>query len=172
MHLKIGEDRFEALSEAENEQPGNNSTMGSHAPDSPSFIRCTDACIPRSGWTGTMSSLRTRITSKYMRQNGLNNAMLPAFVKNGWMTRGFLFMGYSFSDWNVRSWYQSLMEDAHFRERRGLQDLAVMIDSDPYQDVFFDRKGINLVYTELKRFAESILKYIAEKAKDCGALNG
>jgi hypothetical protein len=106
----------------------------------------------------------------YMRKNGPQNSQIPNAARNLMAKKGFLFMGYSFSDWNVRSWYTSLAEDPNMRTKKPPPDYAVMKDLDPYQAGFFDKKNnINILLTKLDRFAKSVMDEAPPKARACGA---
>ena len=105
----------------------------------------------------------------YIRKDGAGNSRIPAGVRLLMERKGFLFMGYSFSDWNVRSWYKNLVEDAPFRMKHP-QDYAVLRDLDPYEGGFFEKRSINILFTDLNRFAESIMDNTpADEARACGA---
>lgn len=104
----------------------------------------------------------------YMRKSGPKNDRIPADVKNLMGGKGFLFLGYSFSDWNVRSWYKSLAEDPNLRKNHP-KDYAVMLDLDPYEGGFFEnRTTINILLTKLNRFATSVMAEAPQDAKKCG----
>ena len=105
---------------------------------------------------------------EYMRKNGLGNSQIPVWVKLLIERKGFLFMGYSFSDWNVRGWYTSLVGDPNMRTKH-LQDYAVMKDLSPYEDHFFDEKDIDILHADLTSFGNSIMSEAPTEAKTCGA---
>lgn len=78
---------------------------------------------------------------------------------------GFLFAGYSFSDWNVRGIYKKLVEhraggkDKKLAEQRaaeGVQDYAIVRQLNVYESAFFRQKTISLLQTELNRFSRQV----------------
>jgi len=103
----------------------------------------------------------------YMRKNGPANSRIPNPVKQLVDRRAFLFMGYSFTDWNVRAWYKSIVEDVSMRGKHS-HDWAVMNDVDPYEDGFFQKSDIFLLMEDLTRFAETIMKDAPPGASACG----
>jgi hypothetical protein len=98
-----------------------------------------------------------------------NDGMIPSPVTKLMMGKGFLFVGYSFSDWNVRGIYKTLIEkrssSASSRNTAtgvppvgGLQvqDYAVVRDLNVYESAFFRQKSISLLRTELHQFSRRV----------------
>lgn len=96
----------------------------------------------------------------FLRRNGPTNAMLPAHAKRLMDGKSFLFLGYSFSDWDVRGWYQLLDN----QRSQTAPDHAVTYHLDPYESGYFQAAGINVVVTQLNRFAERIREYAPSEA--------
>jgi hypothetical protein len=78
-----------------------------------------------------------------------------------------LFLGYSLSDWNVRSVFQSL------RKKRGEdfrgQDYSVMFHSGTYEQLFFQKNEVAILETDLNAYCAGIvesLKKLAAAAPD------
>lgn len=97
---------------------------------------------------------------EYLNRLSDNAGMLPAIVKTTMQSRtprdskGFLFAGYSFSDWNVRSIYRAVLEG---RARgQSTVDYAVLLKVSPYESAFFRESTIHLLETDLSAFVEKL----------------
>jgi hypothetical protein len=118
-----------------------------------------------------------------------NDGMIPGTVTQLMQGKGFLFAGYSFSDWNVRGIYKALVEkragSANPQNTATLgiplpvqvsqlqdqvQDYAVVRDLNVYESAFFRQKSINLLQTELDQFSRRIQKAARKRIK-CSAGN-
>ena len=90
-----------------------------------------------------------------IRQSGSNSKLIPNHFRTLMGYRNFLFLGYSFSDWNVRILYkqlQAIRADQQFESN----DYAVMNQANPYESVFFHEKKINICLTTLDKFVEGV----------------
>jgi hypothetical protein len=99
-----------------------------------------------------------------------NNGMIPGAVTKLMLGKGFLFMGYSFSDWNVRGIYKTLLEKRAGAEHSQIalgaagaaqpgvrvQDYAVVKDLNVYESAFFRQRNITLLETDLYRFGREM----------------
>jgi hypothetical protein len=90
----------------------------------------------------------------YLEQNGLALNIIPAQIKKLMGFIPLLFLGYSFSDWNVRSFYAQILRKRNNKEDD--QDYAVLKSLDPYEQTFFAEKGVAILMTSLDRFAARI----------------
>jgi hypothetical protein len=113
-----------------------------------------------------------------------HEGMVPGAVSKLMQGKGFLFAGYSFSDWNVRGIYKTLLEKRAGRATLmnatiasgeaepavKVQDYAVVRDLNLYESAFFKQKNISLLKTELDRFSWRIRtearKWIKNSAVD------
>jgi hypothetical protein len=86
---------------------------------------------------------------------GSNDGLIPLEVVNLMMGKSFLFLGYSFSDWNIRGLHRSLIAS---RPDRGAGDYAVVYRVNPFERRFFDQYGIHVLQTALDRFAVKLLR--------------
>jgi hypothetical protein len=66
--------------------------------------------------------------------------------------RRFLFLGYSLSDWNVRSIFKTVQQKRLAED----PDFSVNLYVNDYEQVFFDRNNINVCNTDLKSFVAGI----------------
>jgi hypothetical protein len=72
--------------------------------------------------------------------------------------RGFLFLGYSFGDWNIRSMYKQIAGKRGELAKSG--DYSVMRDISVYEEKFFDTSDIHILRTDLTRFVERIKRHV------------
>ena len=110
----------------------------------------------------------------FIQKNGLNNELIPAYIRKRAMYAGFLFLGYSFSDWNVRSLYKHFVrsrEDSHrlagppqMEEQLPAaggdddedEDYIVMRSYDDEDDYFFQQWRVSVLVSELDEFAAAL----------------
>jgi SIR2-like protein len=111
----------------------------------------------------------------FIQKNGLNNELIPAYIRKRAMYAGFLFLGYSFSDWNVRSLYKHFVrsrEDSHrlavppqmeeqLPAAGGVddeedEDYIVMRSYDDEDDYFFQQWRVSVLVSELDEFAAAL----------------
>ena len=107
----------------------------------------------------------------FIQKNGLNNELIPAYIRTRAMYAGFLFLGYSFSDWNVRSLYKQFVrsrEDSHrltapppAEEQMPPaddedDDYIVMRSYDDEDDYFFQQWRVSVLVSELDEFATAL----------------
>ena len=74
----------------------------------------------------------------FIQNNGSRNELIPAYVRARAISAGFLFLGYSFSDWNVRSLYQQFVKSRQQQGAAPLPDRGgddAMGSIDPSEDV-------------------------------------
>lgn len=55
----------------------------------------------------------------FIQNNGRTNELVPAYVQHQAVVSGFLFLGYSFSDWNVRGLYHQFLGSRQARTPQG-----------------------------------------------------
>jgi len=92
----------------------------------------------------------------YISQMNSSPGTIPSHVNRLMQDKLFLFLGYSLSDWNVRSVFETI------RRKRGKllndtdQDYAVMKYLGDYEQLFFQRNQIPIIKTDLNTFASSL----------------
>jgi hypothetical protein len=92
-----------------------------------------------------------------------DGAMIPALLSQYLNSAGFLFLGYSFSDWNVRAIYKSVItrrfNQPNLTERgtreAETKDWAVVHEFSHYESVLY-RTSIHMIVTALAKFARKI----------------
>ena len=91
---------------------------------------------------------------RFLRWQGENGErILPAGIRSLMQDKGFLFLGYSFSDWNVRGLYQMFVSE---RPGKSIQDYAVVNAVNPYESAFFASQTIHLLVADLVRFVSEV----------------
>lgn len=109
----------------------------------------------------------------FIQKNGANNELIPAYVQQRAMSSGFLFLGYSFADWNVRSLYKQFVQgrlqgknpatpeaDAQPTTDDGEDaDYIVMKTYDDSDDYFFQRwRDLSILVTDLDYLAGELTR--------------
>ena len=91
---------------------------------------------------------------EYISQLNSAHGRIPPNVNNLMQGKPFLFLGYSLSDWNVRSVFETL------RRKRGEdfddQDYSVMSYIGEYERLFFQRNNVTILKTDLNSFTDGI----------------
>jgi hypothetical protein len=79
--------------------------------------------------------------------------IVPTYIATRLPRVGLLFLGYSFSDWNVRSLYRTV---TRYRAAQSAttMDYAVMLNPSPYETGFFDKAKIDVFDTPLDLFCQ------------------
>lgn len=92
----------------------------------------------------------------YIKQMGKGNNVIPSNVNTLMNNKPFLFLGYSLSDWNIRSIFETMREKRN--QFGGVQDFAVMYDVGEFEEIFFQRNDILIFKTDLNSFADGVIK--------------
>jgi hypothetical protein len=103
----------------------------------------------------------------FIQQNGRTSELIPACVKKLALESRFLFLGYSFADWNVRTLYQQFVrrryrniptDDGHYQDCDETQerDYVVLRSYDDSDDYFLRNQDVSILLTELDEFATQI----------------
>jgi len=80
-------------------------------------------------------------------------SIIPAHVGQAIGKKRFLFLGYSFSDWNVRSIYESMTARPG---REVILDYAVSRSLSGFEQIYFKKREITIVLTDLASFTAGI----------------
>jgi hypothetical protein len=100
----------------------------------------------------------------FMQTNGDSNNLIPNYVASRMAEGRLLFLGYSFSDWNVRGVYRQLLMNRwkRFFERKGDssakqdQDYVVTRTWDDTDNTLFSDWDISVLVTTLNNFAQQM----------------
>ena len=96
---------------------------------------------------------------RYLMRMYDNNGMIPSAITRLTESPAFLFLGYSFSDWNVRALYKAVVKQRTEAQRLEVKDFAVVREVCSYETAYC-REGngrIHMLVTDLSRFAREIL---------------
>lgn len=94
----------------------------------------------------------------YLSHSG-GNGLIPAALLPVMENTGFLFLGYSFRDWNIRGIYKTLVKKRH--SRRSVRDYAVSLHCSHYESAFFQHSAIHILETELMTFQDQIRRNVS-----------
>jgi SIR2-like domain len=89
--------------------------------------------------------------------NFLSVNRVPAAIIKRLRGLSLLLLGYSFSDWNVRSLYRDMTAYRVGKGNTVTGDYAVLYDPSPYETGFFDSNRIDIVDTTLDVFCQRML---------------
>ncbi len=100
----------------------------------------------------------------FIQNNGRRDELIPAYVLNQVHETGLLFLGYSFSDWNVRSLYQQFLKGrlkylgrkVDSDQDEELIDYLVMRDYTDADDYFLQKWNVSVLVTELDDLAATL----------------
>lgn len=81
---------------------------------------------------------------------------VPMYIRSRLRAMRLMLLGYSFSDWNVRSLYRSITDYRVGRGKIAAGDYAVLLDPSPYETGFFDKNSIDIFDTTLDTFCARI----------------
>jgi hypothetical protein len=104
---------------------------------------------------------------RYLMQMYDASGMIPSQITTLTEVPGFLFLGYSFSDWNVRAIYKAVVKQRTEAKKQRVKDYAVVREFSNYEAAFC-REGdgrINLLVTNLSRFARRVLAHAEPRPK-------
>jgi hypothetical protein len=93
----------------------------------------------------------------FISRMSTGNCVVPGHVAKLMTGKQFLFLGYSFNDWNVRSVYEMMVERRdRDKPENDARDYAVTRDFTKFEQAYCKRKNIMIIKTELDSFSEGI----------------
>jgi hypothetical protein len=96
----------------------------------------------------------------YISRMSTNDGAIPSYVTDLMRWKPFIFLGYSLSDWNVRSIFETV------RGKRGeeadAQDYAVMHRVREFEKIFFQTNNVIILKTDLNAFVSGVLSHLPE----------
>jgi hypothetical protein len=66
------------------------------------------------------------------------------------------FLGYSLSDWNVRSIYETVKQKSD-PDRKDIRDYSVMYSVGDFEKLFFEKNNITIFQASLNEFVDGII---------------
>ena len=97
----------------------------------------------------------------YIEQMNSSEGAFPSYVSNIMRDKPFLFLGYSFGDWNVRSVFQTIRKKRS--ENRKFRDFAVTNYLGEYEQQFFNTNNVAVLKTDLNNFTEGIINDLKKR---------
>lgn len=101
----------------------------------------------------------------YISQMNTPNGAIPSYVNELMRDKSFLFLGYSLSDWNVRSVFETLRKRRNPDEFK--QDFSVMYSVKPFEKIFFQKNEVIILETDLNSFYSGIVANLPEQIRKC-----
>jgi hypothetical protein len=104
---------------------------------------------------------------RYLMQMYDASGMIPSEITALTELPGFLFLGYSFSDWNVRAVYKAVVKQRTEAKKQGVKDFAVVREFSNYEAAFC-REGdgrISLLVTELATFSRRLMSHAPARVR-------
>jgi hypothetical protein len=101
----------------------------------------------------------------YISQMNTPNGAIPSYVNELMRDKSFLFLGYSLSDWNVRSVFETLRKRRNPDEFK--QDFSVMYSVKPFEKIFFQKNEVIILETDLNSFYSGIVANLPDHVKKC-----
>jgi hypothetical protein len=82
--------------------------------------------------------------------------IIPATVSELMRDKPLWFLGYSLSDWNVRSIYEAVKQKSD-PDRKNIKDISVMYAVGDFEKLFFERNRITIFLASLNEFVDGVL---------------
>ena len=82
--------------------------------------------------------------------------IIPATVSELMRDKPLWFLGYSLSDWNVRSIYETVKQKSD-PDRKNIKDYSVMYSVGDFEKLFFEKNNITIFQASLNDFVDGIL---------------
>jgi SIR2-like protein len=91
----------------------------------------------------------------YVSQMSTRGGMIPSYVSRLMRRKPLWFLGYSLSDWNVRSIYETVKAKS---DPDGIiKDYSVMYSVGDFESLFFEKSNITIFQTGLNEFVKGIM---------------
>jgi hypothetical protein len=100
----------------------------------------------------------------YIEQMNSSEGAFPAYVRRIMQDKAFLFLGYSFADWNVRSVFQTIRKKRS--ENVKFRDFAVTSYLGEYEQQFFNRNNLGVLRTDLNTFTAGIINELKKRKEN------
>ncbi|HEX5736255.1 MAG TPA: SIR2 family protein [Blastocatellia bacterium] len=100
----------------------------------------------------------------YISQMGTNDGVIPAQVTALMANKAFLFLGYSLSDWNVRSIFETIKNKRN--QSKTTPDYSVMYRVGEYEKVFFEKNDIRIIKADLNSYVDGIAEHLPDDLRE------
>jgi len=91
----------------------------------------------------------------YISQMSRNDGIIPLHVSELMREKPFWFLGYSLSDWNVRSIYEAVKGKSN-PDKKEIKDFSVMYSVGKFEELFFEKNNITIFQASLNEFVDGI----------------
>lgn len=95
----------------------------------------------------------------YVSKMAKKDGVIPVHVTELMREKSFWFLGYSLSDWNVRSIYETVKAKSN-PEGKTIKDFSVMFSVGDFEKLFFEKNDITIFEASLNDFVDGILKHL------------
>ncbi len=102
----------------------------------------------------------------YVSKMGKTGTLIPAHVNKLMRDKPFWFLGYSLSDWNVRSIYQTLRRCSD-PDEEGLPAYSVMATVGEFEKLFFEKNNITILEASLNQFVDGVISNLPKRIREC-----
>lgn len=97
----------------------------------------------------------------YVSQMSTKGGMIPSYVSRLMRQRPLWFLGYSLSDWNVRSIYETVKAKS---DPDGIiKDYSVMYSVGDFESLFFEKNNITIFQTDLNEFVTGVMSHLPKE---------
>jgi hypothetical protein len=100
----------------------------------------------------------------YVSHMGKQEGVIPAHVSELMLEKPFWFLGYSLSDWNVRSIYETIKSKSN-PDGKEIKDYSVMYSVGDFESLFFRKNNITIFQAALREFVEGIVANLPERIR-------
>ena len=101
----------------------------------------------------------------YVSKMGKTGTLIPNHVTRLMRDKPFWFLGYSLSDWNVRSIYRTLQRCSD-PDDEGLPAYSVMYSVGEFEKLFFERNNITILLAGLNEFVDGIVGNLPKRVRE------
>lgn len=91
----------------------------------------------------------------YVSQMSRKDGVIPVYVTELMRQKSLWFLGYSLSDWNVRSIYETVKSKTD-PDRKAIKDYSVMYSVGDFESLFFEKNNITIFQASLNDFVDGI----------------
>jgi hypothetical protein len=100
----------------------------------------------------------------YIEQMNSAQGTIPAYVRKIMQDKAFLFLGYSFADWNIRSVFQTIRKKRS--ENLKFRDFAVTSYLGEYEQQFFHKNNVSVLKTDLNAFTSGTINDLKKRKEN------
>ncbi|MEA2204134.1 MAG: hypothetical protein QOE77_910 [Blastocatellia bacterium] len=103
----------------------------------------------------------------YVTQMSKAEGVIPVHVSTLMNMKSLWFLGYSLSDWNVRSIYETIKRKSNPNNSDRIRDYSVMYSVGDFEKLFFDKNNIQIYEASLNDFVGGIVANLPMNLRAC-----